>query len=173
MVSEWTASQDTVRFVDECIRKSSMELPTDRPVAVFDLDGCLLASVSSVEIKERDYWIKIWSDPHHKCNTEIIELVKALTSAGWHIAILSARNEAFWDMTIRWLANQFNVFDMSLTLYPNSSMMSGATYKAYMIAKWKQQGVRVMFMVEDFPPNAREVRQHVPVLMYEMVKQRR
>lgn len=159
------------------------------PVAILDLDGVLTVSPSSESIKDVSFFHGIWSDPSALAdNPEMLILAQALLSSGWAIVILTGRPSEYRDPTRRWLQSRGILcapepFDESpLMIGPGNPVLitrdlgrgdeisSASSWKLGMIRNLKAAGARVLFILEDYKPNADVLRSEAPVLLYEMVK---
>lgn len=137
----------------------------DSPVAVFDLDGCLIVSPASSTIKDPDYWRKHFSCESHRCNPEIVRLARSLMYAHWKIVVLTARPEEYRDVTTRWL---IRMLGPTFTLHMFDGQYESANgWKAQQVQSMIDSGLKVQFVVEDYKPNAEAIRKVVPVLLYE------
>jgi hypothetical protein len=153
-----------------------MSIPLNRPVAVLDMDGCLVQSVVATHsrsgtIREPEFWASIWQNENHPANTELIALARALLQSGWHLAVLTARPSNFGTVTRRWLHRHLGDGRWSLHMFPRTFLdEDSGEWKASMVQHWLRQGIDLRFAIEDYRPNAQAIRAHLPVLLYERVK---
>jgi hypothetical protein len=168
-----------------------MEIQTERPIAVFDLDGCLISNPSeamgSTAIGSRDFWANHWNNPDGaEVQQEVVDMLLSLAATNWQIIILTARPDSFREQTVRLLrglgifvpTNESPILFKDwrcpvLVMYPDKGYIpstSGGGWKQGVIREWLDQGANIKFMVEDYPPNAEAIRAVVPVLLYERKK---
>lgn len=154
----------------------SKEIPLRTPVVIVDMDGVLVKSISGETMDDPVFWEEFWSDPTAEPNPEMVDLVGTLATCGWHAAILTGRPEKYREPTIEWLCRHLfqhhHDASVSLTMYPGRDVDGHADWKAERILRLANL-YDVKVMLEDYPPNAYAAREHVPVLLYEMIKKRR
>ena len=143
-------------------------------MAIFDLDGVIIQNpddaLSGPPKTSGDYWTHHWTSPDmSKINKEVVLMAQVLSDAGVLIQVLTARPERFHAVTHNLLVAAEFPYDR-LDLLPGSDVPQSS-------AAWKQAYVAnltlaydVMFMMEDYRPNAEAVRSQVPVLLYERKK---
>ena len=143
-------------------------------MAIFDLDGVILQNpddaLSGPPKTCGDYWTHHWMNPDmSKINKEVVLMAQVLSDAGVLIQVLTARPERFQLVTHNLLVMAEFPYDR-LNLLPGSDVPQSS-------AAWKQERVAeltrnydVLFMMEDYRPNAEAVRSQVPVLLYERKK---
>lgn len=152
---------------------TSTQPSKSRPVVVFDIDGCLAQSFSGETITDFAFWERIWSDPDAAVNEEMVTLARSLLSSGVHVAILTGRPDRYRGHTEKWLHRVIGGWHgyghWSLTMHPGDASAT-TDWKAETVRAWKEDGVDVLFAIEDYPPNARAIRRHVPVLLYECLR---
>jgi|SRR5690606_13747488 len=139
-----------------------------QPVAVFDLDGCLLESGQKTTVDDETYWHNLWTNPDRwKPVPSLILLAKALHAAGWRLILLTSRPERYRLWTWRFL-RRYHLADVFETVIMQE------TFDSLSSGEWKREQMRrlvelhdVQFVVEDYKPNADAIRTVVPVLLFE------
>jgi hypothetical protein len=143
-------------------------------LAIFDLDGVIIANPDDAQSGPPktcgDYWTRHWTNPDmSRINKEIVLMAQVLSDSGVLIQVLTARPERFYSST-------HNLLVMAEFPYDRLDMLPG-TDVPQSSAAWKQERVAelkrtydVLFMIEDYRPNAEAVRSQVPVLLYERKK---
>jgi hypothetical protein len=166
-----------------------MQILTERPIAVFDLDGVIIQnpfeSLGQNTITDSNYWENHWLYPEKATfNDEIVELAHSMLRSDTHVVFLTARPSKYRSSTETLLkragleVGQGDLTQRSfrprLVMIPSIGIpQSGAAWKRDTIQGWIDQGGKVLFMVEDYKPNAEFVREIIPVLLYERKKQSR
>lgn len=164
-----------------------LKIETERPIAIFDLDGVIIQnppeSLGQNTITDGNYWAKHWKDPQGgTLNEEMVDLAASMLLTDTHVIFLTARPEVYRPWTIELLRRAgFHIGDQTaltqrsfaprLVMLPGGDVpQSSAKWKRDTIKNWLDQGARILFMVEDYRPNAEFVRELIPVLLYERKK---
>jgi hypothetical protein len=107
---------------------------TGRPIAVFDLDGCLMQNPYEDQTYQStqnvpggrfdpDFWHRHWTADGQVCHSELVDLARTLLSGGYAILVLTARPDTYANQTIRWL-QQVGPWEV---ICHNDGMRHGAT----------------------------------------------
>lgn len=159
-------------------------------IVVFDLDGVIFKSPSRESIPDEHYWETYWSNPDsHKINKEIQTLMASLISSNIHILILTARPDSYEQVTYEAIYVKLGI--QILTVKDILHFKFGHTSQYHLMmrpklavfddwdsnALWKKSVLNwlvgahdVLFAVEDYKPNAEEMRKVIPVLLYEQLR---
>jgi hypothetical protein len=167
-----------------------MKIKTRRNIALFDVDGVVVANPEvalNKTINDFNFWENHWNDVDGAViNTEVTELAQSLISTNWQVIFLTARPIKFRAQTER-LLSKAGMFVAPVTgtllplewertnapllvMYPSNSLLSSAAWKQEQVKEWVDDGLKVRFMMEDYRPNAEAVRALVPVFLYERKK---
>lgn len=168
-----------------------IRVPSERPVIVCDLDGCIVANPDvQGTINDWNYWHDHWTRPESaELHDAVVDMVHAMRETGHFIIILTARPEYFapWTLEVLERADLFPEFvceksmftasvldDAILVMRPDSDgVSSSAQWKRDKIATWLNDGVDIRLAIEDHPPNAEAIRSLVPVFLYENKRESR
>lgn len=165
-----------------------MNIQSERPIALFDLDGVITENPKeSLEqtVSCKNYWHEHWTRPlETPIHQEVVDIIHSLIGAV-HIIILTARPDSYRPHTIQ-LLDRLGIMCPSkspntlyagqlapiLHMFPCDGTIpsSSAAWKQGEVKRWLDQGAKIMFMMEDYRPNAEAVRALVPVLLYERKK---
>lgn len=137
------------------------------PVAVFDLDGCLIESPTGETITDPNYWHKHFTNGDCAYNREMIDLAEALQNMGWRIVVLTARPTRYRDDTQNIV---YSKLPGSLLIMYGGGYADASEWKAKKVRELIDAGWDVRFVIEDYKPNAEAIRKVVPVLLYEKVR---
>ena len=110
---------------------------------IVDLDGTL-AILNSRDPFE---WENVGND---NLNQPIAELMAMSQKYSYKTIILSGRDEAASEKTIKWL-NQNDIIYDKLYLRPSNNQMSNADYKRMIFINEIQAKYNVLFILEDLP----------------------
>lgn len=164
-----------------------MRIKSERPIAIFDLDGVIVAnpkeSLQGHSITDGNYWFNHWTKPELAIfHDEVLTLIKALKPTH-HIIVLTARPAKYRAYTID-LLHRAGIFvtdvdtltDLTtrvalVMIGPDEITGHSAAWKRDTIQSWLDQGANISFMMEDYKPNAEFVRELIPVFLYERKKQ--
>lgn len=157
-----------------------------RPVVLFDLDGVLIKTPDDLSgtISDPDFWHNRWTNPRNQTpNTPMIDLLRSLTRAGLHVCIFTGRPDTYEHVTVETLMSwglrvipdtrpRPNHLTPSLVMKPEGASPMGhdSGWKSKKIVEWADDGMDVLFMVEDYKVNADAIRKHIPVLLFERMK---
>ena len=110
---------------------------------IVDLDGTLAILNSRGPFE----WENVGND---NLNQPIAELMAMSQKNGYKTIILSGRDEAASEKTIKWL-NQNDIIYDKLHLRPSNNQMSNADYKRMIFINEIQAKYNVLFILEDLP----------------------
>jgi len=110
---------------------------------IVDLDGTLAILNSRGPFE----WENVESD---NLNRPIAELMAMSQKHSYKTIILSGRDEAASEKTIKWL-NQNDIIYDKLYLRPSNNQMSNADYKRMIFINEIQAKYNVLFILEDLP----------------------
>lgn len=150
----------------------------DRLTAIFDLDGVFIENPAEARIKDAkpitdlNYWERHWSNPAGSVvQHEMVRLARMLLMVNWRVIVLTARPETYAGHTrtlLRILGLQASTGpDVLLVMIPQSTIGGSAEWKQQIVKRWRDEGMKIQFMVEDYRINAEAIRSVVPVLLYE------
>lgn len=150
-------------------------------------------------ITDKDYWSKHWNNfAEAQVNVEIVHLLKSSFLTESAVMILTARPIEFLDVTLSFLERIgikremvdvwngsaghdtfFKAFrptegmpNIVLKMYEQGTNIPGHSgeWKASVVEQMLNANLNVLYMIEDYKPNADAVRRHIPVLLYERVR---
>ena len=110
---------------------------------IVDLDGTLAILNSRGPFE----WENVGND---NLNRPIAELMAMSQKHSYKTIILSGRDEAASEKTIKWL-NQNDIIYDKLYLRPSNNQMSNADYKRMIFINEIQAKYNVLFILEDLP----------------------
>ena len=110
---------------------------------IVDLDGTLAILNSRGPFE----WENVGND---NLNQPIAELMVMYQKYSYKTIILSGRDEAASEKTIKWL-NQNDIIYDKLYLRPSNNQMSNADYKRMIFINEIQAKYNVLFILEDLP----------------------
>ena len=157
-------------------------------IVVIDLDGVVFKSPVRETVNDPNFWVSFWENPEaHRPNKEIEVLIRGLCAVGTRILFLTARPKRYRKQTHQAIINCMGVLpmwcedvsDLDFLVWPASlcalhmkpdqatdDWLTSGAWKLGVIEELKTNH-EVLFAVEDFKPNAEEMRKAVPVLLYE------
>ena len=110
---------------------------------IVDLDGTL----AIINNRGPFEWENVEND---NLNRPIAELIAMSQNHGYKTIILSGRDEASSEKTIKWL-NQNDIIYDKLYLRPSNNQMSNKDYKRMVFINEIQAKYNVLFILEDLP----------------------
>ena len=110
---------------------------------IVDLDGTL----AIINNRGPFEWENVEND---NLNRPIAELIAMSQKHSYKTIILSGRDEASSEKTIKWL-NQNDIIYDKLYLRPSNNQMSNADYKRMIFINEIQAKYNVLFILEDLP----------------------
>ncbi len=159
-------------------------------IVVFDLDGVILKSPMRASNPELNYWQLYWEDlSQHIPNMEMLELINSLVKSSIHVFILTARPVSLLDVTLKSLRKVCHLVPRVCTNIPDYEFNPVRRHHLMMRSRdaefgdfvanavWKRKTIEllqvdhhVLFALEDYKPNADEMRKAAPVLLYEQFR---
>ena len=127
---------------------------------IVDLDGTLAILNSRGPFE----WENVGND---NLNQPIAELMAMSQKYSYKTIILSGRDEAASEKTIKWL-NQNDIIYDKLYLRPSNNQMSNADYKRMIFINEIQAKYNVLFILEDLPEVAKMWRDDFDLTVFQV-----